>query len=243
MIVEELLQSKEKELKKRQAVDVRIGIRYTGVLLGNGNLGVARSFQEEATKCCEVIDEAGDLEDNAYELAKLALEPYPTKASIGIATINSIYNQNTEGEKGGLMDFLKIKDGDKIGMVGNFKPILNKIDKDIEISIFERNPQEEGILPDYAAEQILPHTNIAIITGSTVVNKTIDHLLEITKNVREVALLGPTTPLAPSVFGNYGVTLLAGMVVEDVEKGVKVISQGGGTRKLGEFSRKVSIKL
>lgn len=243
MIVEELLQSKEEELKKRQAVDVRIGIRYTAVLLDNGNLGVARSFQEESTKCCEVIDKAGELEDNAYKLAKLALEPYPTKASIGIATINSIYNQKTEGEKGDLIDFLKIKDGDKIGMVGNFKPVLNKIDKDVEISIFERNPQEEGILPDHAAKQILPQTNIAIITGTTVVNKTIDHLLEITKNAREIALLGPTTPLAPSVLRDYGVTLLAGMIVEDVEKVLKVVSQGGGTRKLGEFSRKITISL
>lgn len=243
MIVEELLEKVERDLEGKRAIDVRIGLRYTGVLLEDERLGVARSFGEEAIECCEVIDEAGELEKNALELARLATSSRSVDSSIGVATINAVLNDKVEGEEGPLLDFLNIKDGDKIGMVGNFKPVVEKMEKDLEIYVFERNPKEEEVYPDWAAERILPEVDVSIITGTATVNKTIDHLIDLSRNAREIAILGPTTPLATQIFENRGVTFLAGMVVKDFEKALKIISQGGGTRKLGTVSRKVSLNL
>lgn len=243
MIVEELLNEVEEDLKDKEAIDVRIGLRYTAVLLEDERLGVARSFGEEAIACCEVIDEAGELEKDALELAKLATSNRATDSSIGVATINAVLNDKIEGEEGPLLDFLNIKDGDKVGMVGDFKPVVEKMEKNLELYVFERNPQEEDIYPDWAAEQILPEVDISIITGTATVNKTIDHLIDLSSNSREIVILGPTTPLATRIFKDRGVTFLAGMVVEDFDKALKIIAQGGGTRKLGTVSRKVSIDL
>ncbi len=243
MIVEELLKEVEGELEDKKAIDVRIGLRYTGVLLEDERLGVARSFGEEAIECCEVIDEAGELEKSALELARLATSSKSVDSSIGVATINAILNDNVEGEEGPMLDFLDIKAGDKVGMVGNFKPVVKKMEKDLEIYVFERNPREDNIYPDWAAETILPEVDVSIITGTATVNKTIDHLIDLSRNAREIAILGPTTPLATQIFESQGVTFLAGMVVENFEKALKIISQGGGTRKLGSVSRKVSLDL
>ncbi len=245
MIVEELLSLAESELKKRAVVDARVGLSYTGVLLDDQSLGLAYSFREEATECCEVVDKAGELEGGAWELAKIALSPRAVDSSVGIATLNAVFNRDIKGEEGDILDFLDLKKSDKVGMVGNFRPVLERMGKNIpELYIFERRPQdEEGVYPDWAVEQLLPEVDVAIITGTTVVNKTIDRLLELSKNAREIAILGPSTPMAPEVFRKRGVTLLSGMVVEDVEKALKIVSQGGGTIKLKDVSRKVNLVL
>lgn len=245
MIVEELLSLAEDELKKRMAVDVRVGLSYTGVLLDDKSFGLAYSFREEATECCEVVGKAGELEGDAWELAKLAFSPRAVDASVGVATLNAVFNRDIKGEEGDILDFIDLKKGDKVGMVGDFKPVLERMGEDIpELYIFERRPQnEEGIYPDWAVEQLLPEVDAAIITGTAVVNKTIDRLLELSKNAREIAILGPSTPMVPEVFRKRGVTLLSGMVVEDVRKALKVISQGGGTIKLKDISRKVNLVL
>lgn len=243
MLVEELLEIAEDDLKGMKVIDVRIGLSYTGVLSKNQRFGLAYSFRDEATECCEVVDSAGELEGNALSLAELALTSRAVDSAVGVATINAAVNQNVEGDEGPLLDFLGIRDGDKVGMVGNFKPVIEKLDRGIELFIFERNSPDEEVYPDWAVEQMLPQVDVSIITGTSVVNKTIDHLIELSSNAREIAILGPTTPLAPEVFRNRGVSFLGGMIVENPEKAMKIISQGGGTRKLGKVSRKVSIAL
>ncbi len=243
MIVEKLLDQVKDELVKREAIDVRIGLSYTGVLLDNQKLGIAYSFREEANHCCEVVESAGELERNAFELAKMANKYRAIDSSVGIATINAAINQNISGKKGGLLNFLEIEQKDKVGMVGRFDPLIDRFPGDIELNIFERNPQEEDVYPDWAAEKILPNMDICIITGTSVVNKTIDRLLELCSGAREVAILGPTTPLSKKVFGEHGATFLGGMVFEDVRKALKIISQGGGTRKFRDVARKVSVEI
>jgi len=244
LIVEELLSLAEDELKGRKAIDIRIGMSYTGVLLDDQSFGLAYSFREEASDCCEVVDKAGELEGDARELAKLSLTPHAVDSSVGVATLNAVLNRNVEGDEGDVLDFLDLKKNDKVGMVGNFKPLVDRMGGDApELYIFERKPQGEDVYPDWAAEQLLPKVDVAMITGTALINKTIDHLLELTKNAREIAILGPSTPMAPEVFKKRGVTLLSGMVVENIEKTLKIISQGGGTRKINKVSKKINLVL
>jgi hypothetical protein len=243
-VVDELLDSLEDELKEREVIDLRVGLSYIGARLDDGGFGVSFSFRNEATRCCEILDSAGEIEGNAWELAKYVESPRAIDSSIGLATINSLINRNVSGEEGPLLDFLEIRDGDKVGMVGNFMPVVDKIEDDIELFVFERDSQDgKNVYPDWAVEQLLPEADISIITGTSVVNRTLDHLVDLSSNAREIAVLGPTTPLAPDIFREKGVTFLGGMVMEDADKGMKIISQGGGTRKLGSVGNKVSLKL
>ncbi|MFQ6118241.1 MAG: Rossmann-like domain-containing protein [Candidatus Bipolaricaulia bacterium] len=100
--------------------------------------------------------------------------------------------------------------------------------------------EREDVHPDWAAELLLPQCDIAIITGTTVINKSIDHLLSLCRG--EIAIAGPTTPLS-TVFANYGVSYLFGMKSRDADKVLKIISEGGGTRRLGSAVSKVALRL
>ncbi len=243
MIVDELLDEAKDELESRDVRDVRIGLSYTGVLLDDGNMGLAYSFREESSRCCEVVSSAGELCGDAWELARMARSSRAVDSSVGVATINSVINQNPRGEDGDLMEFLEIEEGDEVGMVGRFGPLVDRIREDAELYIFERNPRREEVYPDWAVESILPDMDVCIITGTSVINKTIDRLLELSGGAREVAVLGPTTPLSERVFDEHGATFLGGMVIENVDKALRIISQGGGTRKLGSVASKVSIDI
>lgn len=243
MIVNELLSLVETELRKRKVVETRIGLSYTGVLLDNGNMGLAYSFSDEASRCCEVVDQAGDLEGNAWNLAKKALKPWAIDSSVGVATLNAVINKEVEGKRGRLFKFIDLRESDSVGMVGNFRPLVKQLEEEVELFVFERHPSREETYPDWAIDLILPEVDVAIITGTSVVNKTIDHILDLLQNAREIAILGPTTPMASTVFGKKDVTLLGGITIEDADMALKIISQGGGTRKLRTVSNKVTLTL
>jgi len=64
------------------------------------------------------------------------------------------------------------------------------------------------------------------ITGSTLINKTLPRLLQLSRNAF-VTLLGPSTPMAPCLF-KYGIDMLAGTVVYEREKVWSLIRESGG---------------
>lgn len=92
-----------------------------------------------------------------------------------------------------------------------------------------------------AAERGLPGCQVVIITALTLINHTIDHLLQLSGDAA-VALVGPSTPMLP-LLGERGVSHLFGMEVVDVDRTLAVVSQGGGTRRLKGATRKVHLGL
>jgi len=243
VIVDDLIRFSENRLKRRSVVDVRLGLGYSAVLLDDGSLGLAHTLRSGSFHCCEISDKAGELGGDAEDLARLALAPRGIDSTVGVATINAAVNTGVKAEQGDVLAFLDLRPNEKIGMVGYFRPLIPRLREAHELLIFERAPQNDEVYPDWAAEKMLPTVDVAIITGTSIINKTIDHLLELTADAREIAVVGPSTTLAADVFAKRGVTLLSGMVVDDVEKALNIVSQGGGTRRLSKVSRKVTVDL
>ncbi|HIC96771.1 TPA: hypothetical protein EYP12_09170 [Candidatus Bipolaricaulota bacterium] len=255
MIVKELLESVAEPARGRRVVDVRIGLGYTAVKLDDNSCGLAGTPKEELSPYCHctAVREAGSLAGReALSLAEWALSPEPLASALGIATINALLSsrieiKGQEGE-GDILEHLPIKKDDIIGMVGHFGPLVEPLRRRCKrLYIFERRFQgqaAEGLYPDWAAELLLPQCTVAIITGTTLVNKTIDHLLELCRGprLRLVALAGATTPLSP-LFARYGVSHLFGVRVRDPARLLKVVSEGGGTPTFGDAVTKVAIEL
>ena len=101
--------------------------------------------------------------------------------------------------------------GKKVAVIGHF-PGLEKARERCELAILERDPQE-GDLPDFAAEYVLPQQDYVFITGTALTNKTLPRLLALCAGAT-VALVGPSVPLVPWWFDS-GVDVLAGSVVVD----------------------------
>ena len=105
-------------------------------------------------------------------------------------------------------------------------------DKARAVYTLERSPQE-GDYPDSACDLILPQCDLVLITGSSLTNKTLPHLLELCKNAT-VILTGPSVPLCPALL-EFGIDRIAGMAITDrkgirkrVEKGMRGSPYGEG---------------
>jgi uncharacterized protein (DUF4213/DUF364 family) len=84
---------------------------------------------------------------------------------------------------------------------------------------------------------------VAIITGTSLINGTIDRLLRLAAGCREVAILGPSTPLLAEAFRGLQVHCLSGVRVEDPEEVFRIIGEGGGFRFFKDHTTKLNIRL
>ena len=89
----------------------------------------------------------------------------------------------------------------------------------------------------------LPRCQVALITATSIINHTLDGLLDAARGCRQVALLGASTPLLAEAFSTARVTMLSGVVVTAAEEVLRVVSEGGGMRQFSPHVRKVTMRV
>lgn len=231
-------------LEKIKVKDVRIGLAYTGVLLSDNYGGVACTPLYEFS-CCPSLGFAGSLKDNtADKVLELALSENPLEAAVGIATANALSHMLHDLE---LKDFPVsdtdildlIKPEDRVAMVGYFGPLVPKILKITDkLTVLEKREIEAPktrTLPSEKAREILPASNVIILSASTLANRTFDELLSLRGTAREIVLLGPSAPLYPAPFFERGITAIMGTRIFDPLIMLTVVSEAGGTKKLHQY--------
>lgn len=208
---------------------VCIGVFYTAVRLSSGQVGVAFTPRDmEDTVCCPrsaaELPEAGQLSGKtAWDLGRQALSS-PLRRSVGMVTLNALSAclmiekviphghvfSNTDA-----LDVAHIGDGDKVVMVGAFIPFIRKLKgRRVNLKIIDKHQNalkgEELLFwsPPDSADEILPAADVAIITGSALVEGGLDQLLELCTGAREIVLAGPTASLWPEPFFARGVTVM-----------------------------------
>jgi len=248
MLVDKLIEYAASRAVGRKIKDVRAGLGYTCVMLEDGATGLAYTFRNEMGHGCSVLGAAGKLiGQDAGEILSWAKHRHLLKASIGVAAINAVINNEAgiEWKTGNAAEVLEIGPSDTFGMVGEFGPILMHVrEKTEKIYVFERNPPEGSGL--YGEEDIpvyLPQCNVVVVTSTSIINHTVDDVLARCQNARSVCLVGPSTPLCPEVFRGHNVTLLAGSLVLEPDKALEIVSQGGGTMSLKPVCRQVLVKV
>jgi uncharacterized protein len=225
--------------------DIRVGIGYTAVALENGRCGLAFTLHEKEYESCSVLAEAGTLVGRkASELIAWMKLPDETACAVGMATANALIGFPQGAVESDILDLLPVQSEDAVGMIGYFGPLVDPIKNRVRVMhIFERTPIPElGVLPDSAATNLLPQCQVVILSATTLLNHTIDSLLENCKNAREIAILGPTTPFLPGLFRRRGVTMLSGVHVVDGPQVLRVVSEAGGTRHFGRAVRKLTLR-
>ena len=113
-------------------------------------------------------------------------------ASLALATLNAWYNRREpleellgrtlSSERGArLFERLSVQfEGKAVAVVGHF-PHLEPLRERCKLTVLERRPLG-GDLPDQAAEYTLSRQDCVCITGSTVTNKTLPRLLELSRS-------------------------------------------------------------
>lgn len=245
-LIESLLQRVRERAQEREIADLRLGLGYSAVALDDGKAGLAYTLRSERLECCAVLDDAGSLRGrNAWDLLERTFSSDSPGPSLGVATINALAPNNPDLEReGDLLAHLRVAGEDRVGMVGYFAPFLSLREQVTEFHVLEEMERPEPfVFPAREAERILSRCSVVILTSVTVVNGTFEELIRYTGRAREVAMVGPSTPLFPDIFRGKGVTLLAGSRVRDVSRLLEIVSEGGGTRHLGPALRKVAINM
>ncbi len=246
MLANELVDRVKERASGRVGADVRIGLGYTAVCLDDGECGLAYTLHEGEYESCCVVAEAGRVAGRpAAELVEWLKNPDVTAAAVGLAALNALVPAPETAVEADIAGILQVRAGDAVGMVGYFGPLVAPLrERAGSLRIFERksNPALD-ILPDTAAGEHLPACDVVILTASSLLNRTMDRLLELCRGAREIAVLGPSTPFLPEVFRPRGVTLLSGLQVVDPARILKIVSEGGGTRQFGRAVRKLSLRL
>lgn len=216
--------------------DVRIGLGYTVVKLKSGHAGVAWTPRSEASSCTHFRG-AGTLAGQPVTnmLRFLVDEKAPLVRAIGLAAANAMLAALPRPaiSRDEVISTLNISPGDRVAMVGYFGPVVADLRKSgCQLDVVELIPRpDETLTPDQGREA-LAHCDIAILTGTSMINGTCDALLASLGRPRAAVLLGPSSPLCPEVFVGSPITHIAGSRVRDADAVLRIASEGGGTMLL-----------
>lgn len=250
MLIEKVFLEAEAVLKEHKIADVIIGLTVAAVVLDNGEVGTSLILIEEMHNRGEAKFKPKEIIGmNAIEMARWALEPkeHILKRTLGMAAINACsYAQDLSGAES--MDaaaFAELRQTDTVGVIGWMRHLVTAVEARVNKVIVYDNGEQDNVYAPKTQDELLPHCEVVFITGTTFVNMTIDHLLDVCKNARELILVGPTTPMFPKAYKNTNIKVLAGGVWNKEHKDdiFELIKINGGIPSLSPFLEKKSLRI
>jgi uncharacterized protein (DUF4213/DUF364 family) len=204
---------------------ILVGVHWTVVC--SRSCGLASTITAGLPHGQGRVREVGNLHrKSALELAQYARSDNPLEVSIGLAAINSLVEVNdgqvVEINAGEVI--AHYGQGKNIAVVGHFPFIQSLKPLARQVWVIEQRPVE-GEYPADAARDLIPQADIVALTGSALINRTLDSLLSYCQPGAVVLVLGPSTPLSPVLF-SHGATLISGAQVIDEEAVLRTVGEG-----------------
>jgi uncharacterized protein len=240
-----------------------VGLFFTGVKLSNGTTGASatpiKSIPEAV--CCPSSAMAmpfpGKLAGRrAADVAREALSGHGIRRAVGIAAVNALADccwqrrphPDVELQHGvDAFDATDIRHGDNVVVVGAFVPFLKELKR--RGQAFLVLEQDSSTLkadelpffrPAEQAAEILPNADVVLITGSTLVNNTLEHLLALTRPDARVTVVGPTVGMLPDAFLARGADVLGCVRITEPDAFLDLLAEGGsGYHFFGRSAQKL----
>ncbi len=224
------------ELGVSDAPARRVVVGFNWVLVeGPDGCGMAQTPDRGSAACSKVKGADGLTGTPLRELAALIHSLDDIEAAIGLAAINAHYNRfDLDAPAGNGLEAFGTGD-EPVTVIGRFPHLAKRLGN---ITVIEQKPGEDDY-PAWATPWVLSAAEKVIVTASTLVNRSLPGILA-ARTDAEVALVGPSTPLTPRLH-SYGISILGGLVVEDVEGAVRAISEGGSVGAVKPYSRRVTL--
>ena len=206
--------------------EVCVGLHWT--VVESRFTGVAHTYK---TGNKVELESSGDLiGKGALELACRLRSWEPLEASLGVAAMNSLIEP--AGRPGNVFEhILGLAAGKTVTVIGRF-PSNQRIAQVAGCVHFLEMQPRDGELPPYACEEVIPESDVVVITATALINKTLPRLLELSRHGQAI-VLGPSTPMNDVLF-RHGADILAGVRVIDTGALISSVMQGVKRfRKLG----------
>jgi uncharacterized protein (DUF4213/DUF364 family) len=240
-----------------------IGLFFTGVKLSNGIAGACATPIKTIPEavCCPSSAMAmpfpGKLRGRpALDLAKQALSHHGIRRAVGIAAMNALADTcwrcrpspEIELRLGiDAFDATEMHPGENVVVVGAFVPFLRELKRRRQsFLVLEQDPAtlkpEElpFFRPAEAADAVVPGADVLLITGTTLINNTLEGLLSLAKPGARVTMVGPTVSLLPDAFLRRGADILGTVRITQPDEFLETLAEGGsGYHFLGRSAQKV----
>ncbi len=214
---------------------VCIGLHWTAVVLevkGERRCGLASTLGGNHIHGEPDVSQAGRLETySGRDLAERIFSKQPLLASVGTAAVNALLPRSPE-----TWETINAEEviahhgaGHSVALIGHF-PFVSRLSPRVgKLTVLELDPQP-GDLPATSAAEIIPSAQVIAISGSTLINHTLTEILALSDPAAHVIVLGPSTFLSPVLF-SYGIDILCGAVVMEIDSVVRTIREGGNFRQ------------
>ncbi|HUW38411.1 MAG TPA: DUF364 domain-containing protein [Rhodocyclaceae bacterium] len=173
---------------------------------------------------------------DALEVARHFVSDEGSGRTIGFATANAIsrclfdragFRPRDSGDSIGQMN---PQQGDAIGMIGFFKPLLGRVlASGARLTVVELKAdlvgERDGYRVTLDAGELAACTKV-ISTSTLLLNDTLDRMLAYCRNARWFAMIGPSAGCLPDALFARGVTLLGGSWITDREGFVAALRSG-----------------
>lgn len=236
-ILTKLISSIEKDAPVREVI-----VSTHSTLVCSHHCGISSTILSTKPHGEETIRDAGFLHlKTAKELANYALSDNPLEASVGLAAINSIIECDPRLliPMDATLLVTQLSLSKNVTVIGHF-PFIPKVKEAASHCwVIEQDPIPGESSRDNA-KYIIPQSDLVVISGSTLINHTLEELLAFCRKEATVMLIGPSTPLSALLF-EFKIGVLSGIVVEDEKQALKAISQGAIFRQMQGVKRMVMI--
>jgi uncharacterized protein len=240
-----------------------IGLFFTGVKLSNGIAGACATPIKTIPEavCCPTSAMAmpfpGKLRGRpALDLAGQALSDHGIRRAVGIAAMNALadtcwYRRPHPETKLRLgidaFDATEMRPGENVVVVGAFVPFLRELKRRRQpFLVLEQDPAtlkaEElpFFRPANEAPTVVPEADVLLITGTTLINDTLEGLLGLAKPAARVTMVGPTVSLLPDAFLRRGADVLGTVRITAPDEFLETLAEGGsGYHFFGRSAQKV----
>jgi len=227
-----------------------IGLFFTGLKLSNGHGGMCYTPVKEIPDavCCpssagRIFDPIKIRDMTVADILSNLSSHEPVKHAVVIATLNALsatcWAQGLRGHYDIKMnidaqDVVRMPIGTSVAVVGALVPTLRALKrrggKWWVIEQYPRTLKGEEIthyVSTEESEDIIKGADVLIISGATLLTRTLEGILKKADQNAEIVVIGPTAGLLPEPLFDRGVRVVGGVWVKKPDELLDVLSAGG----------------
>ncbi len=252
MISQKIFDAALPYLDGKKLEDFRLGLNLACCKLSDSSVGVSHMFLEKIVSLQKVYPLIeSSIGKTASELAEKLITGDMMEKTIATAVLNAASTSQDLADDDYTNSFgLKVKPADHITLIGRIPMIIKQFkDKVEKIRIYDMDLEAQGGAPDLSPmseqKEGVTQSDILIITGTSILNSTLDKLLEMATKAREIIIVGPSTPMYPTAYAETKVTKLAGSscIAKHYDEISKKITQGCNVFHLHDNFQKKCVTL
>jgi uncharacterized protein (DUF4213/DUF364 family) len=235
---------------------VLFGVNMTAVKLSDGSIGVASTLFQKESRPHKHKRHFGDFSPSKFSNQKVvALFNSEIESSLAdtlrIAVLNGVSAKQIENseykiiENADPIELVEITPKKNITIVGAFRSyidFLSETGANLKVLELDKNMLSEEhqkyFVPANQYPDLIPKSDIVIITGLTLINNTIDGLLKSASKTSKIIVVGPSANIFPEFLFKNGVDIIGATRYTNPDLLFKLIAEGANAYHLFKYCAK-----